>query len=1010
MAQVVDTKGNVRANPKTGRINGKSVRKANGNGFPNAVTNAYNNIVQTASIPSTPSMGMVGSNKSLSYDIPVQTASMSGSQLQHVTSRPSSIDVGSMLKKGIKNVIENDVSWDDGSGLMLSGGALPGSEVENGISSDDLPDLNPFIESMREHLSNAMTKPSDDQISYGQMASGISPSVDRSAMESRGPIDMPDINASIDNIRDALGNIITKPKQGSDMIPIGTISGGAVPLVDNNDIKPGEPKDIKMPQMPSFDGIRDYLNGIMTKQPDEKNSTSFAALANGAIPSVSNDAIRNTTGNIFEDKMFNLIGDTDSNQAYIRDAIENGNLSEDDANDIMSRGSWLEQLNKAFSQPLIGSGDVIDNRETLGDITAIDDGTKYDYDHMTADTMTGTQYMHYAEIGMGGRPVEQIDPTKTYSKRREHINYGFTPFVPDQTAYANMIADNVMDVPHRLGTMLGGLRENIPGGYKINYDGGKIDGNDFDRLATAYLNQFYYNDRFHPEKYLTEPSGDTTALVREYAIPDVNGDIEYAYGDIIDSGYDDTLYLTFSDGETVDISPEEYEKWSVSDDGIIVPDKYFQAHGNITDSGYDDTFYLTFSDGQKIGVSADYIESASDNNGNIDFQTQRIPADEAHGNLPDDLDVLNDMSKIDENVNEYGGSPLDYAGVIYMPNLVLSDGTSIPYSDVERIYWDETPDDDASHEDDDISYEFKRFGIGPLSFDNRPRRLNQQEMFKSNDHGGLDVDLSDIGNNAIDWTLGSLPISIGSTMPWVYSASGATSSLAGVDPGSYDPTTDSYGLIAGDYDDQGRLRYGVTNEKGEMDDELSDSTRWWNAAGNAAVPLTENIAGGVGSDPARKLVDAVTGNRFVLPSNPTTMQVIVNALLDAAGEGLEEDIGNVFDDITQYGPSGAFANTMVDEYGRPMRDMYGHEVRDYDTRLEDRANTFMDPGDLANSFAGGVTVDALMQAIPIASQLIPSVRRDIARRKTGVRQFVDPGEREKRLIDNSLEFDDDIER
>lgn len=940
-------------------------KSSSSKGILNAIRNVYDNIVQTASMPSNTLKPIVKQDQPVRHNTLVQTSAMPTSRQVNTgisAPKPSSINIGSALRNGIKGVLENDVEWADGSSPMLSGGAVPNQEeVGDKTSQAELPDLDPVIESMREHLGGMMTKPSGDQTSFAPTSTGAVPSVNSAAMAPSELIDLPDISPSIEGVRDYLGSLVTKPDEDADMAPVGSMGSGVVPMVDSDAIKPSEPKDIEMPSMPSVDGVRDYLSDIIAKPRDEEDSVPLAALGTGATPSIGHDDIGTSGKNIFErDEMWNLIGDTESNQAYIRDAMENGGLSEKDAGDIMGRGSWWEQLNKRFSQPFAGMDDTSDNRETLGDITVMDDGTKYDYDHMTADTMTGTQYMHYAEMGMGGRPIDQIDPTKTYSKRREHINYDFTPFVPDQTAYANMIADNVMDVPHRLGAALSGLRETITPDYTIDYGGGKISGRDFDKLSTPYLNQFYYNDRFDPERFLTRPddNDNVTALIREFVVPDKDGNETYHYGRLT-------------------------TMWA-NEDG---------------------TYTAEFSDGSKVDVSQEYIDSISNNDGSVTMtDSARVPVSQARGNLPADLDSLNDVDSIMDSAQENGGSPLDYADVIYIPDLVLSDGTSIPYSDVERIYRDETPDNDEGPEDDDISYEFKRFGIGPLSFDNRPRRLNQQEMFKTNDRGGIDVDLSDVGNNAVDWTLGSLPISIGSTMPWVYSASGATSSLSGADPASYDPTTDSYGLIAGNYDDQGRLRYGVSGADGKRDDARSDSTRWWNAAGNAAVPLTEMLVGPVGEQlvPLEKIFHSE------LPSNPTTWQVIKNALVGAAGEGVEEDLGNIFDEITQYGPSGMFANPVTNANGDVLRDMYGHEVRDYGTNAEDRLRSFLDPGELANAFAGGVTVDALMQMLPTAGQLVPAARRDAARRRTGVAQFVDPEELENRTA-NSLGFDDDID-
>jgi hypothetical protein len=772
------------------------------------------------------------------------------------------------------------------------------------------------------------------QVSRGINALKVTPSVSKTKRVSNDVKDRP----------------LTMGRDGFAMLGNGVIPSEKVQ-------KTGETPDLN----PTMEAFKDMLGGFVTK-PDERNDLMLPATSGGATPMISQEDIGTSGKNILErDEMWNLIGDTDSNEKYLSDAITNG-MSEEDADKIRGRGdkSWWQSLSDKWSQPLSGF-DYDVNSESTGDVTAIDDGT-YDYDHMTADTMTVTQYMHYAELGMGGRPVEQIDPTKTYSKRRENVNYGFTPFVPDQMSYVNMVADNVMDTPYRAGTWLSGLRETITTDYTINYgNGSSISGRDFDKLSTPYLNQFYYNDRFNPERFLTKPTDNenVTALVREYAIPDLDGRETYHYGRL----------------------------------------------SAMWDNG-DGTYTAEFSDGSSVDVSQEYIDSISNEDGSVTMKdSARVPVSQARGSLPANLDSLNDVDSIMASAEATGGSPLDYADVIYIPDLVLSDGTRIPYSDVERIYWDKTPENDEGQQDDDIGYEFKRFGI----FDNKPRRLNQQEMFKTNERGGIDVDMSDIGNNAIDWTLGSLPISIGTTMPWVYSTSGATSSLGGVNPASYDPTTDSYGFIAGSYDDQGRLRYGVTDANGKRDDERSESTRWWNAAGNAAVPLTEMIVGPVGEQivPLEKIF------RSELPSNPTAWQVIKNALVGAAGEGVEEDLGNIFDELTEYGPSGMFTNPVTNANGEALRDMYGHEVRDYNnTSAEDYLRNIADPGDLANSFAGGVTVDALMQALPISGQLVPAVRRDMARRKTGVSQFVDPEEREDRTVSDaySLGFDDTIGR
>lgn len=660
------------------------------------------------------------------------------------------------------------------------------------------------------------------------------------------------------------------------------------------------------------------------------------------------------------------IGNTEANDLYIRDAIENG-MSDEDAKDIMGRADtpWWQMLAKKYLQ---GGRYTDSNKDSTGDVTVIDDGTTYDYDHMTSDNMTGTQYMHYVEMGMGGRPIEQIDPTKTYSKRREQIENGFIPFTPDSMSAINMAADDAMDIPARLGSFVSNFRQNVTPDYSIEYgDGRKISGRDFDKLSSAYLNQIYRNQEIDPRRYLQKPEddGNISTLIREYMVPDMEGNRTYHYGHLVSVGaYDDgTAVLEFSDGSSVDV-PREYFGQILNGDGTVTINDY-----------------------------------------------DRVPIEEARGFLPEDIDSLNDVDSLMQS--RY---PLVDADVLYMPDLTLSDGSRVRFDDAERIYYDrdegDNPDDET---DDDIRYDISRYGIGPFSMSNKPQRLEKTQMANFNGDGKLsaaDFDLTDAFDNTIDWTAGSLPISFNiANIPWIYSLSNASSSLSGIDPGTYDLATDSYGLQSAEYDDRGNLVYSPRHV-GEASSLLpswmtdQNSGKWWNAIGNAAVPLTENIAGDIGSNPMKKVFNMLTGNRFAMPSNPSVGQYLVNSLLDAVGEGVEEDVGNVFDEFTQYGPAGMFTDQALDEYGRPMYDRSGHEVRNYDTSLANRLHNLANPDDLVNSFVGGVSVDALMNMLPMPDnvngrvrptlrntfpyQLGQAVHRDLVRGRTGVGQWVDP--------------------
>lgn len=659
------------------------------------------------------------------------------------------------------------------------------------------------------------------------------------------------------------------------------------------------------------------------------------------------------------------VGNTEANDSYIRDAIANG-LSEEDAKDIMDRADtpWWQMLGNKYLQ---GGKYVGGNKQSTGDVSVIDDGTTYDYDHMTSDNMTGTQYMHYVEMGMGGRPIEQIDPTRTYSKRREQINHGFIPFTPDSMSAINMAADDALDIPARLGSWVSNFRQNVTPDYSISYgDGNTISGRDYDKLSGAYLNQIYRNQDVNPRQYLEKPADgqNVSVLIREYAIPDMDGNETYHYGHLTGVG--------------------------AYDDGTAV---------------------LEFSDGSDVDISQDYFNSILNNDGTVSLSNAtRVPVEEARGFLPDDIDSLNDVDSLLQ-----GEYPLDDADVLYMPDLVLSDGTRMKFDDAERIYWDRDVEDNPDDvTDNDIRYGISRYGIGPLSISNKPQRLEKSQMVDFDNEDGW-FDPTDLADNAVDWTAGSLPISLPiMNFPWIYSLSNASSSLSGVDPGTYDLASDSYGLQSAEYDDKGNLVYSPRHGgempawMGALPDFMTnqDSGKWWNALGNAVVPLTENIAGDIGSEPLKDFVNKMVGGRLTLPTNPTTMQVIGNALMDAAGEGVEEDIGNVFDEITQYGPAGMFADQALDQYGRPMYDKTGHEIRNYDTSLQNRFSNLINPDDLANSFAGGVVVDALMNLLPMPGyvngrlrptmqnsapyQIGQAVRRDLARKATGVDQWIDP--------------------
>lgn len=750
-----------------------------------------------------------------------------------------------------------------------------------------------------------------------------------------------------------------------DSLNLGTLSGGFSPDVSD------EQNDNAPDLNPAIESIRDWFNDRIAKT-DNDNQISMPAVSGGYVPTVSQDLMASSDGiidDIMSDPMRDYIGENETNERYIQDAIDNG-MSEKEAgylrdrysNDNSGIGGWFKDLAFATSVPLAISSDQRDSRDQGGLMSGsftLDDGSSYDYDHMTADNMTGTQYLHYAEMGMGGRPASEIDPTAVYSKRRENINYGFVPFVPDSLSYNNMVLDNALDVPARLGSLVGRAREEVANRvnpYGINIDGKDVNGPEFDRIGGAYLHQIERDEKYNPERFLSPHGDNDVPTVVEYPIPDVDGNTTYHYG-----------HLT---GAYTDLA----------DDGSEV-------------------YGLEFSDGSDVQVSPDFFESIMTIDGRIDLSgidRKIVNPETASGQLPD-LSAMNDIDEILAS-----DDPINNADVLWYPDLVMSDGTRLDYDEANSIYYDRdienNPDDPY---DDNITYDISRSILPTL--DNRPSRLNG-EIF-----GEDGIDLSSILNNVSDWTLGSLPISVGATTPWIYSASNASSSMSGIDPGTYDVASDSYGLAFGNYDDKGNLRYGVTMPDGSIDDSAAKETQFWNMLGNAAVPLTEQIVGPVGEYgiPVRKILKAE------LPEYPTIRQVLGDLLVGMAEEGVEEDLGNVFDELTGYGPRGMFANQATNENGSPMYDLTGHEVRDYSTPARQRMRNATDFNDLANSFAGGALVDLAMQMGPgseFRHNMGNASARNVIRQNLGLNRYVEPRPIDAREVSESYldQFDDEI--
>ena len=739
------------------------------------------------------------------------------------------------------------------------------------------------------------------------------------------------------------------------------------------------------------------------------------------------------------DQQLSLEGNNAVNDAYIRNAMRNG-LSYEEAYDIMHPITQF-QVQSSAPAGLSGSTSGIDVLPKEGDktrrsgIQTIDDGSSYDYEHMTADSMTGKQYEFYRDVlGMGGR--DNIDKLGIYNKRREMKDYGFKPFTPDSHTYNKMATQDLLDSPRMIGNWLAGMRNNITPDYGIEYDGRKISGRDYDEAAPAYVHNYQYDEKFNPFRFLDPTQKNATPSVREYVVPDVNGQETYHYGSLyrVKQNSDGKTYqLVFTDGSKVNVPAAFVDSNLDENDNVILDSKrvatdkargllpqnidmlndsfvdqyvipdadgnetyhYGDVVGEITQND-DGTFNVAFSDGTSVDISEEYLDSIIDENDMVDFDSTPVPVSLVRDKLPDEMVPEDYKTSLLKAAYESGGSPLDYADVLYVPDMIMGDGSRVQLEDVLRLYYDQMGDEEGD-QDDDIKYDFSG---GPLPFmTNKPSRLMQQELFDTSRENGP-FDLTDLGDNLWDWTFGSIPISL-PYFSWLYSGSNALRSLQGIEPQAYDGSLGYDWLNAGSYDKDGNYVYGVTGADGSRDDQQSDELRYINALGNLAVPLTERLAGDVGSDPFKKLFHSLN-----LPESPSLKQVVGHALLDAVGEGIEEVVGGPVEEFTNYG-TGMYTDQVLDENGDPMYDVAGHEIRDYDTDLSRRLENALDPNDIANNFLGGLGVDAYMNFFnPMPSENIlgrmnSARKNDMIRRQTGVRQYVEPEYDEREEVNPS---------
>lgn len=685
--------------------------------------------------------------------------------------------------------------------------------------------------------------------------------------------------------------------------------------------------------------------------------------------------------------------------------------------------------NGQYNAPNIPERYTSDNSTSIGDVlTAIDDGKTMDYDHLTADRATGEAMQQYVEQGFGGRTWWEYSPYLEYLKSDEAQKHGFKSYLPDDRSYVNMGVTNVLDLPSDWAGSLGDARTRVLPSATIRYDVDNdpettddiidLDLRDFNYRDTAYYHNMEKLAAQNPDIFLRRPENDeihgapVTTTVLENAVKNMNGDTEYAYGDIqsADRSDDFSIGVPLVDGSVISVPEKDFghnsegkietlPDWLKDEDVDWDPNKEWPVNDDWTH------YIVSYSDGSTIDVPRDEYDSWYKNGiaNPKTFPARYVSIDEASGELPSDLDSLNEWYR--ENGSNEDTTWLDYP-VQYTPDLVMADGTRLTYSQFMDIFTDEgkdkRPNDFAGT---NVAYDYNLL--------NKPRSLmkNGGQLFNED----LSRNWDDFIPGAIDMTLGSLPISFDQTA-WPLSVTQALSkSMNGLEANGYDSLTDSDMFISGEIDEN----------TGELVPTVNDVNRLSAMAGNALIPLTENIAGNVSG---RSFIPALSGD---VPMNPTLQQLAKAWFLGNLGEGIEEIPGNVFDELTMYADSAygipidsktgehlmkrdlpfgplvpvrdengdyKFVNKKTGEPITEKRDSMNHVYKDPNTSMADRfANFATNYPDLLNAIAGGYSVGGMM-SIPNIMAVPKAVKETNYRKKMGLPQYVEPEEVERESI------------
>lgn len=376
---------------------------------------------------------------------------------------------------------------------------------------------------------------------------------------------------------------------------------------------------------------------------------------------------------------------------------------------------------------------------------------------------------------------------------------------------------------------------------------------------------------------------------------------------------------------------------------------------------------ITMEDGSNIDIPIDAIE------GKVMNQDGTIGLLLSDGRTYDfsDVDSMNaSVSAVIEDANEG-----DVIGMWEPIDMQMENGDTLSYDDVLNIMYGEGDGNDKPE-----------FDFGPLNI-GKPSRYIE----KDSENGITPTSIVDTFiPGSIDMMLGSSPYLTPGMIPgWLI---GATNAMLEKDREVY-PSS---------------LRFDGTTQR--LDNDMSNIDRLSSIGANLLMPATEGLFGRFGGalfgKPIRKGLKKIENK-----VGRTSVQPWLEYAQPIVGEGFEEVLGNIPEEISNYGISGAFANANVDDDGEKKYTESGYEDRNNATGFLDRFKNFWSPEQAGEAFDAGSLMAFELSPLDFARSVMESKhihKTNKADKQRGYGRYVPPRYRD--IADEFPLSDDTLEK